>query len=734
MIAVFSFAAVSCIDEIGNTDIPTAETGDEVQFGLSLPDAKTRTVYGKEANNAFPIYWVNNDKVQIFSPQGLENRRSAEYQVSVTEANQNYADNLNKTGAYGVQWGEEYIITEDGEKKSNLHNFYSLYPSGNYTLSSDGSKAENITINYSQNIVVDGNSVKSDMEDCLMYAKAEGVVRGSTVNLKYSPISTVFMITLTVPENSVDDFLIQSISLIAPASTNIAGTFSLNIADGTFGGWASDSSDNVVASNTVTAQIADKNTGGLYTLVKGNSVQIPLFLAPITGLNTDGWKIEVKTNNRTYSKALGNQPIVAGTIHKVTLPSLSTTKVEEWNVADWMKNVPRNVYLSEVSIPGSWNSLNEDSQGSTPTIDAQYQLGVRAFHLDTRWKQTGSSGNYTYELGIAIGGASNTTSGDDKYMIDGDTFADAMDEVLDNVKSDEYMVVICSFAANSAQYNGADGWINAINEYCSGKDNVYDAKNLTANTLVGDVLNKVIVIVTTESSVSTIPKNSKCLFVNMPMTTTESDFNEVLDNRISDISKGTVSSTTASDAGIDIYHTHAQASIRNDQNPYSGNGDRDDKERGFIPTRAERKIEIENILNWSRQNYGNDQFKHDKWIYLGLGGYYVEYGWSWSSLNYGWNEISEPNTTVAADFNPLINEKVTAMGKNDVPYYPVGIVLMNAVGSYGDVVKNILLLNNKYQLQYDPTQPAFPTPKAKSAAASYSSGMQDTGTSAFGWE
>ena len=34
MIAVFSFAAISCIDEIGNTDIPTAETGDEVQFGL----------------------------------------------------------------------------------------------------------------------------------------------------------------------------------------------------------------------------------------------------------------------------------------------------------------------------------------------------------------------------------------------------------------------------------------------------------------------------------------------------------------------------------------------------------------------------------------------------------------------------------------------------------------------------------------------------------------------------
>ena len=144
-------------------------------------------------------------------------------------------------------------------------------------------------------------------------------------------------------------------------------------------------------------------------------------------------------------------------------------------------------------------------------------------------------------------------------MTAGATFKEAMDEVLDNVKGDEYMVVLCSFAANSAQYNGANGWINAISEYCSAEGKVYDAKKLTANTLVGDVLGKVIVIVNTEGSVSTIPSDSRCLFINMPMSMSESDFDEVLDNRISDVYKGTASSTTASDAGIDIFHTHVQA-------------------------------------------------------------------------------------------------------------------------------------------------------------------------------
>ena len=91
-------------------------------------------------------------------------------------------------------------------------------------------------------------------------------------------------------------------------------------------------------------------------------------------------------------------------------------------------------------------------------------------------------------------------------------------------------------------------------------------------------------------------------------------------------------------------------------------------------------------------------------------------------------------------YNKLINDKIQEMGTTPsgqteiVPYYPVGIVLMNFVNNHTTTVKNILTLNNKYRLQYDPTKPAFPTPVTKSAAASYSSGMQDTGTSAFGWE
>ncbi|MCF0187506.1 MAG: hypothetical protein HUJ98_13595, partial [Bacteroidaceae bacterium] len=66
--------------------------------------------------------------------------------------------------------------------------------------------------------------------------------------------------------------------------------------------------------------------------------------------------------------------------------------------ARWMEFVPRNVYLSEISIPSSWNTIEPSAQdivaGATPTkegentIKDQYEKGCRGFHFDCRYKWT----------------------------------------------------------------------------------------------------------------------------------------------------------------------------------------------------------------------------------------------------------------------------------------------------------------------------------------------------------
>ena len=594
LLSALAFASASCINEEFNPDQPTAETGDEVKFGLSLEDPKTKTVYGDEtANNTFPIYWIDGDKVQVFSPQCLEGRRNAEYKVVLPSGvtNPYYAEDLTPTGDFGVQWGE-----------SATADFYSLYPSGSYTLSSDGTKAENITINYTQSINVNGDIVKSDMEDCLMYAKTTAV-RGSVVNLHYDPISTVVMVTLKVAENAfgtdAESFTVQSISLIAPDGTDIAGTFSLNISDGTFGGFAEGNS-----SNTIISQIVNSSTGGFHTLSNGKSITIPLFLAPAAYSSVEKWKVQVVASGKTYTKTLNiNKALKPGQIHKITLPELAP-EGDEWEVSKWMTYIPRNVYLSEVSIPGTWNSLNVDCQSET-TIGNQYALGVRAFHLDTRWRAdnspwlgdtfTGITKPTITTLSVATGGSGNTHKYDGGNLMKPSfkSFAEYLGQITGEVQVDEYMVVFCTFAQNN--YNGdlcPSTWFEAVSNACNANEKVYDASSITANTLVGDVLGKVIVIVNLDSSVSstTLPANSKCLFTYIPMQLPEDYYAEATSHT------DALYYSTKTAAGISMYTSHAQIST-------TGTSPVDCGDRGYSHPLTNRDALVTSFWDWSKNNY-----------------------------------------------------------------------------------------------------------------------------------
>ena len=737
-VSALAFAASSCLNEKDITpDGPVAETGDEVKFGLSLASPETKTVYGDETENTdgknvFPIYWTDGDKVQVFSPQCLEGYRAAEYKVILPDAgNAYYAKELVKTGETGIQWGSE--ATAD---------FYSLYPSGSYKLSTDGKLAENIVIEYLQNIVVEGNTIKSDMESCLLYAKTLGAKKSEgVVNLHYDPISTVVMLTLKVAANELgtdaDNFTIQSISLVAPEGTDIAGTFSLNIADGTFAGFSGSNS-----SNTVMAQIVNPSTNGLHTITNNEGLTVPLFLAPANYTSVKDWKVQVVANGNVYTKTLNlDKALEPGQIHKITLPELRPA-TSEWDVSKWMTYIPRNVYLSEISIPGSWNSINPDFQkiGNTDakTIENQYKQGIRAFHLDTRWKAEYNSfiveGAGTFKevigLGVADGGStgsswSGTVTDGDKYMKGSDTplVEDIISQLVGYIKTtpEEYMVLVCSFAQESVEHNGANGWIKEISAICAKdeyKNYILSAQDIKPNTVVGDALGKIVVLIASSQEINentvpsaTLAENSKCFFSYLPMELKSTQFGDSAKNMDE---LWFTTATDTEDSGITLYNSHAQLTSS------TGNAITN-HERGYVPSDAQRTAVLNKILDWSKDNYGTDNYAHDKWIYLGLGGGYVDNG--------GGDGITSGSyDTIASKYNTWINGRVTEMGTS-TPYYPVGIVLMNKVADYSNTVKDILLLNNKYSLQFDPSKPVDYNPNAK-AASDYDASAP-TGGSAF---
>ena len=459
IISALALLACSCQDEEQGGVQPTP--GQDVQFGASLEQSATRTIYGDEANNAFPINWVNGDEVVVFSPDCASNGGvgKAIYKVNVGEENsgkQNYANSLDKTGEIGVRWGN-----------NTTGSFYSVYPASSlYSEVSSDCKTLTLTMPAQQDNTFErtesGIKAYPDMRACFMYAYTQNVSSGETVNLKYKPISTAVRFKLQGPLNNDNGpVTINYVRLYAPTGTNINGTF--EFADVT------DTSTGIPEPkrglNYVTMNVAD-NDGAYLTLSAGESVELNAFLLTGHDITIDEkWYFEVAISDGTIfqkhivtdgTQSQENMTLKPGMIHRLPdLPPLTASG--SWDVSNWMRNIQRNVYLSEISIPGSWYSLDQDYQSDIRTVEGQYNIGVRAFHFDTRWiaQRSGWWPNYDYtptSLGIA-GTASNYDADGGRYLQEnGMTFETALGQVVEKIKSDEYMVVMCTFAQGSAQY------------------------------------------------------------------------------------------------------------------------------------------------------------------------------------------------------------------------------------------------------------------------------------------
>lgn len=731
IISAIALLACSCRDEEQGGVQPTP--GEEVQFGATLEQITSRTVYGEQTETGFPINWVTGDEVVVFSPDCAANQSSggvgsAIYKVNVGEnsGEQNYANSLDKTSEIGVRWGQ-----------NATGRFYSIYPASPlYTEVSGDCKSVTLTMPAQQDMNFTRNDngiiVQPDMRACFMYANTSEISNGKTVDLQYKPLTTAIRLKLQGPQDDTNGpVTVTYVRIHAPNDTYINGTYTFK--DVTDGSGIPEPTNGL---NYVTMNVANATTGAYLTLGKNESAVLTAFL--LLGKETivdENWSIEVGTSIgvsyelpiRTTASA-ESRTLEPGKVH--ILPDLPPLTSDKWNASNWMANLQRNVYLSEISIPGSWYSLDQDYQSDIRTVEGQYNIGVRAFHFDTRWiaQRSGRWPNYDYtptSLGIA-GTADNYDADEGRYLQSTDnpmTFETALGQVVEKIKSDEYMVVMCTFAQGSAQYGD---WRKEISDACDkypGK--IVEASSINKNTVVGDVLGKVIVIVNTytEGEVA----NSKCMFFNMSLLL-DKDFPTY------DYYEKPLYWYNITPSGITMYGTHAQATKDFDQS-----GSYDSDRQSYVPTIDERKTQLQNILTWSQNNYAMGNSEHNNWIYMGLGGYAIPRNII-DSDDYG------AVSTDANGLNTWMGAKVEEMYDNET-YYPVGIVLMNFVGSSYtskdlSLVQRILEMNNMYRKAYDPRRSPVNGDfingstggnRVQSAAPGYSSGMKDNQTDAIGW-
>ena len=720
------FLMTSCIQV--NFDDVAVNPGDEVSFSAALYRSATKTVYGAEANNKVPVYWVNNDTITVYGAKCVEGRKQANYTISTVNSdgtvgtNMDYALSINRVGAYGVQWGSE------------ASNFYAIYPAAKGEFGTDGNSNVTVTTTVREgqknmfkkvNNVWVGTPYVEDknnptMRDALMYAytPATATSASKSVDLKFHPFTTVLKFKLEGFDGHVFDntglkAYVTKIVVTAPDNINIAGDCTFTFTNG-----------QPTASNGTSNKIT------IYPdylpLDRNDDVEFYVFAIPYEGMQiSEDWSVTVETSNLgtftyriTPSTSNNNSnkkaDLTPGKIHKITVPEKTIALKNEVTLPpkNWVEFIPRNVYLSELSIPGAWCCYpysngdvgSSEQYQQNATIAAQYTAGVRAFHIDCRI----TNGE------LVVAGTEEAPQGYANASVESAIRSIAAQ--LTNKK--EYVVVVLSVAEkayksnssvnpsdvlsaiNDMVYTLADGTDDPIDIYKGDivytkkvNDKTYNIyKGVDANTTVNDVAGKIIIKI--NANTTTLGSFfGPALISEASLATSSNTSNGIVEGSFDSMNSSQMF-WGAESAGLTFYYHHGQGTGLSGQ-----------------PTMNERKNALKNIVQMSDKVYNSG--KHNAWFQMGIGGFMKTGGIQIGSSYIGG---SDKPSEVAKQLNPEVLNLITSKlnGQNDTSPSPVGIVLMNFSTQTSDTYKSddlidaIIRMNNAFILNRNPEFEEWP--------------------------
>ena len=708
--------ASACSDDL-NPDGPAnkAEKGDEVRFTMTLPGADTRTVYGEETSSGFPIYWVNGDKVRVASPQCLSGRNSAEYEIAVESANQNYATSMTKTGATGLQWGD-----------ASTADFYSIYPSSASTSLEVNGEGVTTTLHVdatqfaSTSTKNNGTSdyfyaQPAEMGNVVMYAKTAGVSSGSTVELHYKPFSTVIEFEINAPTkitgSQKSEITIQSLTLTAPKGTTIAGDFGFTFPTG------ESTTPSIEAatggSNTITMHFLDKNQYTTVLSTTKTTLKAKMCLMPISGVESIlGWTVAVNTSAGTFSKTIKdsdltgkNTALAPGQVHKIKLPTLNYAS-QEWvySLDSWIPTLPdyTNIYLSELSLPGAWyaGSTEGVSNGTgyqaTSSITELWDKGVRAFAVECRTNSEYTNWHWTPNYICISGSGRNTTIG--SAYSDGTNITSVLESIKTALAThqDEYAVLVLSYADGGSGGQRAEdhayflqGIANALSSYT---DIVYSGP-ITKNTTIDQVKGKLIVKVNVDKNLTLgnytaanalISYNPFLLQISTEAANfAHSYYSDLYWSNWADANKTCfqvntltgISDAEAASKFIWVFSSANRTQVNTGTNK-------------TIPTYKNRQDALGAMMTFSKTVY--ERSNHNVWFYFNCGG---------TQATSSTSKNPSP-TTFASTMNSWLLNTINA--KTDAS--PLGIVMFNQCtnASYNGpaIIKAIIEMNSKFYLKH----------------------------------
>lgn len=503
-----------CADEnLDNTVKNPVKSGEEIMFGSELSgdadviEAKpgTRTVYGDRNGNGVPVYWEANgtDEIAIFCNQASQPANHlVNYKITPDETNHEIAASVAKVNPSeaGLQWGD--LDTE--------HRFYAFYPASAVEGSAEEDKTGQITANIpvtqqvqewrkgtfeSSDTEFNGRTVYfglPNMDYAYMYAynavTPSQVDKSQSIDLQFHNLVTVLDITVQGPSSGTATITNINVDAIEGEKPILTGDFTCNIRNTETGviGTCDPVGDFNEERGRISIPCYDKKTGQFIQLGKDELLNVKAYIIPQDKNTVTKRTLRVTVsllNGAPCRKTLQTADVTPHKINRVILPPL-----EIGGTNYWMSSLDPNIYVSELSLPGSKMSYLTSANRANivyqnATIEEQLLDGVRAFIFHTQRMSNG-------ELRISVNGSPLST-----------TLKGALSEIAEFLKDAESLGKKQETAFVLVTYSGGSGseqdWMtalqNTVNE-CAGDYDTYRIfdKEMTPDVTLGDVAGQII--------------------------------------------------------------------------------------------------------------------------------------------------------------------------------------------------------------------------------------------------
>lgn len=398
-------------DSISQT---TIQKGDVVEFNVkkTLSRANYPTIDDKQ------IVWESNDSIRIFCYEANNvSKKYADYTVTPQTDNSLGTIAVAEKETDPLVWGDE----------NTTHNFYAIYPANeNITVSKEGIATFPINRNqkcYIREVKTGENyTYVAEPHKDNIYMVAKSTSNPATTEgvwLEFEPIMTTVNIIIKGPQELYDsdgdgiadapateenqgqnwakpeNEVITGVSILSTLTTNSSAsreTFQYDFSSGQLTG--SSSSSNTTATEqteTTFVSLVNENGESSVSLGYGETLALTVFLPPMEVTTAEALNrlIKIRVHTTGGQKVISVPDAATVLLPKskgaIKLPAIYTPI----DLSAWMTNLDDNIYISQLSIPGTHDAATKEcslSQGRCQdlTISEQLEMGIRFFDLRPR--------------------------------------------------------------------------------------------------------------------------------------------------------------------------------------------------------------------------------------------------------------------------------------------------------------------------------------------------------------